>query len=296
MILPNSAMQHALPARWALLAKSPVPDAIFVHGPLVNPVSPYALGRPGETDAFPNFTPETLAKLLPGDRANRTGRDANFIAVYRAQLERMRASGKTVCGVVERAASRAPGILSKALLTLLEHSSFIDAASQRQMQDKLRDYSIGDTVLFECVLEEGEFVSPIEVDKQEKSKIPEAWEIEIEGYPKPLITFLKAHGEAMPLRIEAFPNGKLEVDDVVQLVLHMSRLLPRYSFPVGLDIVDKYAKVTEWMSRQMNTMLSAQLMSKALESGNPATIRLVKRVLCSNVRDWLFRPDFQRGN
>jgi hypothetical protein len=80
----------------------------------------------------------------------------------------------------------------------------------------------------------------------------------------------------------------------MDLIVHMSRLLPRYSFPVGLDIVDKHAKVPEWMSRQLGVMLSAQLMRKAMDTGNPSAIRLVRRVLSTNPRDWLFRPDFRR--
>jgi hypothetical protein len=75
----------------------------------------------------------------------------------------------------------------------------------------------------------------------------------------------------------------------------MSRLLPHYSFPVGLDIVDKHAKVPEWMSKQVNVMLQAQLMRKAMETGNPNTIRMARRILSANTRDWLFRPDFKKG-
>jgi len=44
----------------------------------------------------------------------------------------------------------------------------------------------------------------------------------------------------------------------------------------------------------MNAMLSAQLMRKAMEIGNPAGIRLVRRILSANTRDWLFRPDFRK--
>lgn len=35
----------------------------------------------------------------------------------------------------------------------------------------------------------------------------------------------------------------------LDLILHTSRLLPSYGFPVGLDIVDKFAKVPARMSR-----------------------------------------------
>jgi len=279
----------------SLLKKQQSPDVVLLHGPLVNPVSPYALGRPGDPDAFPNFTEATLSKLLAGVDYVRTGRDANFISVYLEQLSRMVKSNKTVCGVVERAASRAPGILTKAVLQRLKDDNLIDLTSQRQFLDSMYQYSIGDTVLFECVLDEGEYVRPIEVDKQEKSKIPVHWDAEIQSYPKPLITYAKAHSDMMPIRIEVLMGKVLDANQIINLIIHMSRLLPRYSFPVGLDIVDKHTKVPEWMSKQMNVMLSAQLLRKALEGGNPATIRMVKRMLSTNARDWLFRPDFKKG-
>jgi hypothetical protein len=40
-------------------------------------------------------------------------------------------------------------------------------------------------------------------------------------------------------------------DDAIQLVMakvyQYARLLPNYAFPVGLDVVDKFAKVPKWM-------------------------------------------------
>jgi len=65
--------------------------------------------------------------------------------------------------------------------------------------------------------------------------------------------------------------------ELVQLIVHTSRLLPRYSFPVGLDIVDRHAKVPEWMSRQLNVILQAQLMRRAMDTGNASVIRMARR-------------------
>jgi hypothetical protein len=36
-------------------------------------------------------------------------------------------------------------------------------------------------------------------------------------------------------------------------------------------------------------------MRKAMDTGNPAAIRMVRRILSANTRDWLFRPDFRKG-
>jgi hypothetical protein len=54
---------------------------------------------------------------------------------------------------------------------------------------------------------------------------------------------------ALALRVE-FPLNIGQQDDV-QLVMakvhQYARLLPNYAFPVGLDVVDKFAKVPKWM-------------------------------------------------
>lgn len=272
------------------------PQIALLHGPLVNPVSPYALGKPGESGCFPNFTDETLRKFLPSDTSHRTGREANFVSVYLKQLNNLQTGKAAICGVVERPSSAAPGPFVRKLLERLYSDSRIDANTYHQFVEKMGAYRITDSVIFECVLEEAEFVAPLEMDKQEPHhKIPDPWRPEILSYPKPLLTYVKANAETMPLRVESFPSECCGTDQLMKLIVHMSRLLPRYSFPVGLDIVDKHAKVPEWMSRQMNAMLSAQLMRKAMEAGNPAGIRLVRRILSANTRDWLFRPDFRKN-
>jgi hypothetical protein len=280
----------------SLARKDKPPLALVLHGPLVNPVSPYALGVPGQPGAFPNFSAPTLAKLLPGDSKTRSGRDANFVAVYLEQLKILESWSGGVCGVVERTSSSVPGPLISLLTDKLHAGGRIDADTRREFTEKMEAYRLTDTVIFECVLEQGEYVPPLEMDKQGPDfKIPREWETEIKSYPRPLVTYVKPSAETVPVRVEWFPTKMLTHSELMCLIVHMSRLLPRYSFPVGLDIVDKHTKVPEWMSRQMNVMLSTQLMRKAMESGSPATIRMVRRILCANTRDWLFRPDFRKG-
>jgi hypothetical protein len=208
----------------SLLENKPSPDVILLHGSLVYPVSPYASVRPGDPGAFPNFREAALPKLLAGVDCGRTGRDANFISVYLEQLNRMAKSDETVCGMVERSASQAPGILTKALLQRLKDESLIDLTFQRQFLDSMNRYGIGDTVLFECVLDEGEFAEPVQADTQEEGRIPVHWEAEIQSYPKPLMTYAKAHADMMPVRIEILIGKSLDSHQLTRLIIHMSRL------------------------------------------------------------------------
>lgn len=274
----------------SLCCKEAPPEIVFLHGPLVNPVSPYALER------FPNFTVETTKKLLPPDGVDSGGRRANFVNVYLEQLSRLTKAKSVVSGIVERASGSGAGHFSRAILSLLRERSFIDADSSHAFLERLESYQITDSVLFECILEEGEYVEPIPVDKQGPShKIPDAWRYEIERYPRPHVTYVKPSSETMPIRVESFFSVASNAGDLMELVVHMSRLLPKYAFPVGLDIVDKHAKIPDWMSRQVNAMLSVQMMKRAMDSGNQQTIRLVRRILSANTRDWLFRPNFSGG-
>jgi hypothetical protein len=68
--------------------------------------------------------------------------------------------------------------------------------------------------------------------------------------------------------------------------------MPNYAFPAGLDIVDKFAKVPDWMSRPISSSMSVQLLKRAIDTGNPKIIEAAKRILCGTKREWLFRPNF----
>jgi hypothetical protein len=118
----------------SLTVSDGAPDIALLHGPLVNPVSPYALGNPGDPGCFPNFTEETIKKLLPQDKKTRVGRDAHFVAVYLEQLRQLGAGKTAVCGVVERPSSAAPGPLIRNLLDRLYTENRIDADTYREFK------------------------------------------------------------------------------------------------------------------------------------------------------------------
>lgn len=262
----------------------PSPEYIFIHGTLINPVSSYAL--PG----FPNFTANALEKLLPKGERERTGRDANFVSVYLRQLQLLQESDCNVCGVSERASSSQ--IVTGTLLNLLHEQSYIDATTLKEFKEYLTNYRISDAVLFHCILNEGEYIEPIAADRNTLRKAPEDWKPVIKNYPMPMLTYVSMGVMSLPLKVEFFENPPAGYEQIIRLVIHSCRLMPQYAFPAGLDIVDKFAKVPNWMSRPINNTLAVQFMKKAMDTGNPMLIEEAKRMLCGTTRDWLFRPSY----
>jgi hypothetical protein len=77
---------------------------------------------------------------------------------------------------------------------------------------------------------------------------------------------------------------------VLRLLYHTSRLLPRYAFPVGLDIVDKYAKVPDWLSRGVSARIAADVLLRALQTGDSNIVAQVRQFLARTPRDFFYRP------
>lgn len=267
------------------LARQPKPEFLFLHGALVNPISAYA------DQHFPAFSPRGLEILLPPGERNRTGRDAKFVCVHLDLLKALQTSGANVASVVERAS--ASMLVSTTLLTQLGQSSVSPGTSVLQEAiHRIRDYRIPDSVLFHAILNEGEYVAPVAVDRNVESKRPQYSADVIAHYPLPRVTYVGVGQFAQPIRVEFFEAPPAGYEMCIRLIVHACRLMPNYAFPAGLDIVDKFAKVPNWMSRPIHSTMAVQLMKRALDSGNPKIIEAAKRMLCGTKRDWLFRPNF----
>lgn len=267
------------------LTQVPKPDFLFLHGALVNPVSAYA------DENFPAFSERGLETLLPPNDRNRTGRDAKFVCVYLRLLQLLQQSGTNIASVVERASSSK--IVTKALLDQLKDSDVSPGASEiEQAKAKLDEYAIPDPVLFHTILNEGEYLSPAGVDRNVANKRPNYSADVIGQYPLPKVTYVGVGEHALPLRVEFFDPPPDGYEFCLRLVIHSSRLMPNYAFPAGLDIVDKFAKVPNWMSQPISSTMSVQLLKRAIDTGNPKIIDAAKRMLCGTKRDWLFRPTF----
>jgi hypothetical protein len=267
------------------LSQKTKPEFLFLHGALVNPVSAYA------DKNFPPFSDRGIKALLPEGEQNRTGRDTEFVSVYLRLMQILQNSGANVASVVERASQST--LVSRTLLTQLKNSPVSPGATAlEEAISRIINYRITDAVLFHTLLNEGEYVTPIPVDRNTENKRPQHSAHIIANYPLPKVTYLGVGEFAQPLRVEFFDEPPDGYELCLKLVLHACRLMPNYAFPAGLDIVDKFAKVPDWMSRPISSSMSVQLLKRAIDTGNPKIIEGAKRMLCGTKREWLFRPNF----
>jgi hypothetical protein len=109
-----------------------------------------------------------------------------------------------------------------------------------------------------------------------------------------MVSYLQPTEWNAPVRIEFFEKDLPHFHSTAKLIMHCCLLLPRYAFPVGLDIVDKYAKIPNWMSRPINTRMAVGTLKQALDSGDEKLFDSVRHILCGSGREWLLRPGIYR--
>jgi len=74
-----------------------------------------------------------------------------------------------------------------------------------------------------------------------------------------------------------------------------STLLPGYAFPVGLDIVDKFAKIPQWLTDAYGKLIKYHLREQLYlgEITDEQLRKIIIQALYATQRDWLFRPSVQ---
>lgn len=281
---------------------------LFLHGALVNPASRYSdVMRDGKTRyAFPAFSKDALKELLPGKSPVPEGRDANFISVYLDQLTKLATSSAVVCGVVERE-SHTTTVMKGVLKSLDDEEirSFLPLPPAQWKDwflksidpvddDEAEGQRITDPLLFRCVLEAGEALLPVPIDRNDMRRAPDAWKDKVIQYPRPLVSYVQPTEWNAPIRIEIFEKDQTRFAETASLILHCSLLLPRYAFPAGLDIVDKFAKIPDWMSKPVNTHTAVQTLRRALDHGDTKLFDALRRMMCGSQREWLYRPGIMR--
>lgn len=96
-----------------------------------------------------------------------------------------------------------------------------------------------------------------------------------------------------PIRIETFTDlGRTQIQDAAERAHLYSRLLPGYGFPVGLDIVDKYAQVPAWLTGAYSKLIKHHL-GVSLQRGEISDAgmrRLLVQAIYMSHRDWIYRP------
>lgn len=274
------------------------PTLSFLHGPLVNQFATYHSGKPYD---LPTVSEEFLESVgieastladaferLPPPDASGRPRFLEFMVLYGYLSNQMLRAATPAVGVVERSPGR---LVTYSVMDTLEDRGVMSTELKRRIDALLRQYGVTDDLLFGCVLKEREYLSPVTIRKIPQNRATPDWQPVVRQFLQPRATLLKPSDSTFPLRLELNYLAADLIEGNASIAYHTARLLPRYAFPVGLDIVDKYAKVPDWMSRAIGAAGSAALLKRALElTDDPRMIAAYRRQLIGRPRDFFFRP------
>jgi hypothetical protein len=278
--------------------KEEAPKIILLHGPLQNKFLVY-------DETIPNYIPGVSKQFLAENGLtkeeimdkiknipNNYKKEPMWngcIAVYAYLMKSIFEASTQYIGVVERSHSRT---FTDAVLRSL--STHIRKSTREQLWSKIHKYEFTDELLFGCILDEGEYFTPIEIQVNTNTRqAHEHWKAVIEQYPKPKSTILKTSSCKFPFRIDFNKATEESYHDTISLVYHTSLLLPQYSFPVGIDIADKYAKIPDWLSKGISERLTAYVLKKAMELGDERILLQLRQRLSITPRDFFFRPSIR---
>ncbi|WP_440913361.1 DNA double-strand break repair nuclease NurA [Candidatus Pelagibacter sp.] len=259
-------------------------DYCFLHGPIEATVMPFTvLG-------FPAFTKFAVENMLPFYSKNKLNLEARHIVnVYLEALNCIKESKFPIYGIVETSNS-APYI--KNLLYSYKSKGSISEKDFNNTLSTIKKYKITDTHLFEIILQNGQALRPLEIKKQINGfsvTSGSAWESKMDSFPSVQMGYIKVNNHSAPIRIESLILSENLIKDY-EYILATARLLPNYGFPVGLNVVDKFAKIPNWMSKASRKYYATHLLKQAINSKDQNTISLAVKILSKKVRSWKNRP------
>jgi hypothetical protein len=115
----------------------------------------------------------------------------------------------------------------------------------------------------------------------------------LHGFPGISGCYIHVSETTEPIRIETFTDlGPTQIEEAAGRAHLYSRLLPGYGFPVGLDIVDKYAHVPAWLTGAYSKLIKHHL-GVSLQRGEISDAemrRLLVQAIYMSHRDWIYRP------
>ncbi len=259
-------------------------DYCFLHGPIEATVMPFTV--PG----FPTFTKFAVENMFPFINTKKINiEDRHFINLYLEALNFIKKSKFPIFGVVETSNS-APYI--KNLLFNYKCKGTVSDKDYNNIIKTIKKYKITDSHLLEIILSSGQALKPIEIKKQIQGftiTSGSSWEEKMDRFPKVHIGYIKVNDSQAPIRIESLNYPKNLIKDY-EYILGTSRLLPNYGFPVGLNVVDKFAKIPNWMSKASRKYYATHLLRQAIKNKDQNTISLAVKILAKKARSWRNRP------
>ena len=178
-------------------------------------------------------------------------------------LNRAAEKGVLVCGVVERSFGRS--VTRYVVRRMLESSpevfdrllGVIDMrgrGTKAQVDAILDATRYNDAILLSLALGRGEALDWYPVNSRLKIK-----DDRIALFPEVQNTFVRVTSAKYPMRIEVPASyGAAECEEVLRRSFEYASLLPGYAFPIGLDIVDKYAAIPSWMTKAYKQLILAE--------------------------------------
>ncbi len=243
----------------------------------------------------------------------------NFLIATAFTLNRIYAAardkGTLVCGVVER--SRSTELSQHMIFERFDElykqnlkwfqnvvgkplTGKTNTAKAKYIKEFLDNLGYTDTLLFGSVLDQGNYSGFQESRTNRKQSENREMGLDI-GLIRPLehLTELIPYSRYTYIRTSIFNAPfKVEIPDwfnaadeqkLIESVFAFSQFLPKYAFPVNLDVVDKVAKVSNWITNALMMIIRREIFESLLKEKRPLTMDEMI-LLGGKARDWNLRP------
>lgn len=178
-------------------------------------------------------------------------------------FRRAREKNVLLCGVVERSFGRS--VTRYVVRDMLEHNPdvfdrLLTVLDMRGRSTKIQVEAIldatryNDAILLALALNRGEALEWFPVNPRMKIQ-----DERVVLFPDVQNTFVRVTSAKYPMRIEVSADcDAAERDEVLCRAFDYATLLPGYAFPIGLDIVDKFAAIPGWMTKAYRQLILAE--------------------------------------
>ena len=253
----------------------------FLHGPLQTPIMPFS------GPEFPLFKKNVVKNIIPFFKVNEENdQERHFINIYLNSIKFIQKAKFPIYGIVERTGST---IYLRNLLIKAVKKGILAEHDYDKTVSLIKRYKINDGNLFELILKDCQALKPIEVEKQIPSKAWGDWQNQMDSFPKVFVGYIKTNNNQSPIRIESLNHPK-KLNEDYEYILACSKLLPSYGFPVGLDIVDKAARIPSWLGRTAKGYYLKYYLKIALDGNDKNTITAALKSISHGGRSWQNRP------
>jgi len=303
-------------------------DYFFVHGPLVRSLGQYTDYELSQKDLkqilgdnFEDFKRWVDEQEIDWPNINGSSSKLSYISAVLYTINKIFDLAKRkkilICGVVERTDSTE--IVQRELVANVKvfnkdfgewfkrvtgkqldpESSII--ANGKKIKIFLDNLGYSDKLILGKSLNFGEFIK-FRVTRANKSQSSNhmlgldigfigKYDIFADLIPETEMTYIRTSDTNEPFRVEVpcFLTDS-EKRDLMETVFAFSQFLPKYAFPVNLDIVDKMAKVSGWLTRAYIYDIKKEILEATIFENNFEKLNNLPRLMKDIQREWYLRP------